>query len=185
MKKYFCMAAFAMLLLACNKSSLKQTRNVQLEAIKADTSIASANNEQQYENKKAEFADTIINFSGNISNTPSTKDNNPDWDKKIIKTTELQLQLDDYEKFNTSIHSSLKQFGAYVAEEKQQQNDSKIENALTIKVPVDQLDDFVNSFTGDGIKVMGKNITSEDVTGEVVDTKARMQAKTAVRDKYM
>ena len=48
-----------------------------------------------------------------------------------------------------------------------------------------QFDNLVNSFAGDGIKIMEKNISSEDVTGEVVDTKARMQAKMAVRDKYL
>jgi hypothetical protein len=185
MKKYVCMAAFAMMLLACNKNSSKQTGNIQLEQIEADTSIVSANNDRQYENKKTAFADTIINAAGGINNASSTKDNNPDWNKKIIKTAELQLQLDDYKKFNTSVHNSLKQFGAYVAEEKQQQSDHKIENTLTIKVPVDQFDDLLNSLTGNGIKVMEKSISSEDVIGEVVDTKARMQAKMAVRDKYM
>ena len=111
--------------------------------------------------------------------------NDVDWDKKIIKTANIKLQLDDYKKFNASVHSSVKQFGAYVAGEKQEQSDYKIENSLIIKVPVAQFDELVNSFSGDGIKVVEKNISSEDVTSQMMDTKARMQAKIAVRDKYL
>lgn len=114
-----------------------------------------------------------------------TKNGNADWDRKIIKTADVQLQVKDYKMFNTSVHNSLKQYGAYIAGESQQETDYRIENTITIKVPVAQFDALVNSFGGDGIKIMNKNISTADVTGETVDTKARMQAKIAVRDKYL
>ncbi len=175
------MAAFAMsvILIACNNQHPQQRKaqDDELAPMATDTSAIGALNAPQTEKEEK-----------NQNNQPITKNNqsdNSDWDKKIIKTADIQLQLDDYKKFNTNIHTSLKNFGAYIADEKQTENDYRIENSITIKVPVDQFDNLVNSFAGDGIKVTEKNISSEDVTGEMADTKARMQAKMAVRDKYL
>jgi hypothetical protein len=174
--QFSCMAIFAMMLYACNNGASTAQKDMQLPGKTITENNGTLNKD------KFETADTIVGEKAN--NIPPQKDNS-DWDKKIIKTANLQLQLEDYKKFNASIHESLKQFGAYIAEEKQEQTDYKIENTLSIKVPVVQFDDLVNSFTGNGIKIIEKNISSEDVTGETVDTKARMQAKMAVRDKYL
>ncbi len=178
------MAIFAMMLNACNKGSSLKIHDVPLQD---QTAVTQNKNEtsQQLTDQIAS-ADTVAAPTEETSNNVATaRDNDEDWDKKIVKNADLQLQVDDYKKFNTSIHNSLKQYGAYVAEEKQQQTDYRIENSLTIKVPVAQFDDLVNFFGGDGVKIMEKNISSEDVTGEVVDTKARLQAKLAVREKYL
>jgi hypothetical protein len=180
------MVAFAMsiILIACNNQDSQQMRvqNNDLESMTADTTALGAFSPPQTADDKNKAEDKK---QGNQPTTNNTSSDNPDWDKKIIKTADIQLQLDDYKKFNTNIHSSLKNFGAYIADEKQTENDYRIENSITIKVPVDQFDNLVNSFAGDGIKITEKNISSQDVTGEVVDTKARMQAKMAVRDKYL
>jgi Domain of unknown function (DUF4349) len=176
------MAIFTMMLYACNQGSASNVQDIQT----GDQSATEHNKTTGKQEEQVASADTVGMPTVAVNNTPaSTKKDDPDWDKKIIKTADLQLQLDDYKKFNSSVHSSLKQFGAYIAGEKQQQSDYRTENSLTIKVPVDQFDNLVNSFSGDGIKIMEKNISSEDVTGEVVDTKSRMQAKMAARDKYL
>lgn len=109
----------------------------------------------------------------------------PDWDKKIIKTANVTLELKDYNTYNTAIHAKVKSNGAYIAQEQQTETDNQLMNEITIKVPVDKFDDVMNSFAGDGIKVVGKNISTQDVTGEVVDTKARLEAKKEVRDRYL
>lgn len=180
MKQYiYCMAIFAMMLYACNSASEMKIQEDQLSS--DQTTVANEKNEE--EANKQLTADTIASTTGNFNT--STPNNNPGWDKKVIKTATLQLQVDDYKKFNASIHNTLKKYGAYIAAEKQQETDYKIENTLSIKVPVAQFDDLINSLDGDGIKTMEKNISSEDVTGQAVDTKARMQAKMAVRDKYI
>ncbi len=178
------MAIFAMMLNSCNKGSSLKIHDVPLQD---QTAGAQNKNEtsQQLTDQIAS-ADTVAAPTKEISNNIATaKDNDEDWDKKIVKNADLQLQVDEYKKFNTSIHNSLKQYGAYIAEEKQQETDYRMENSLTIKVPVAQFEDLVNSLGGDGVKIMEKNISSEDVTGEVVDTKARLQAKLAVREKYL
>ena len=108
-----------------------------------------------------------------------------DLDKKIIKTANVTLELTNYNAYNTSIHQNLKRYGAYVAGEEQTENEGKIENNLSIKVPVVQFEALMNILPGEGVKVLEKRISTEDVTGEVVDTKARMDAKKQVRARYM
>jgi hypothetical protein len=139
-------------------------------------------------------------FIGNISDsiaTPQqsepdkakqTKQSPPvkqDWDKKIIKTATLNLEVKDYNAYNTSLRDKLKQYGGYIAQEEQNQSDYKIENSLTIKVPVDQFDDAVNSITTNVKELNEKKITSEDVTTEVIDTRSRLESKKQVRLRYL
>ena len=110
---------------------------------------------------------------------------NTDWDKKIVKNASITLEVKDYRQCNDMVHATIRQFGGYVAQEEQNESGYKIENNITIKVPVDQFDKAVGSLTTDSEKVITKKITSEDVTGEVVDTKSRMEAKREVRQRYM
>jgi len=177
--------AMAILLIACGNGQGIKNINAQPEQTTTADTVTGMFSPPQAENDKEKQIKTEDNNTDKQEDNNASPNDNTDWDKKIIKTADIQLQLDDYKKFNTDIHSSIKNFGAYIADEKQTENDYRIENSITIKVPVDQFDNLVNSFGGDGIKITEKNISSEDVTGEFVDTKARMQSKMAVRDKYL
>lgn len=109
----------------------------------------------------------------------------PDWDKKIIKTASINLEVKEYNKYNTSLREKVKSFGGYIAQEEQSQSDYKIENTVTVKVPVDQFDNAVTLLTSNVEKVNEKKISSQDVTAEFVDTKSRLEAKRQVRDRYI
>jgi Domain of unknown function (DUF4349) len=111
--------------------------------------------------------------------------NKPDWDKKIIKTATLNVEVKDYKKFNQQVNNSANQFGGYIADEQQTETDYKIENTVTIKVPVDQFQPAVDFLTTGNGKINEKKITSEDVTTQYVDTKSRLEAKRQVRLRYL
>jgi hypothetical protein len=108
-----------------------------------------------------------------------------DWDKKIIKTANLNLEVKKYNDFYKSIREKVTQLGGYVAQEQQTQTEYKLENTLVIKVPVDQFDNTLSQVTTGVEKINEKRITSEDVTGEVIDTKSRIEAKRQIRLKYL
>ena len=61
------------------------------------------------------------------------------WDKKIIKTATITLEVKNYKTFNDLLRAGVKETGGYVAGEEQTQSDYKIENVVIIKVPVDRL----------------------------------------------
>ena len=108
-----------------------------------------------------------------------------DWDSKIIKNATLKVEIKDFKKYNNYVHTTVKQYGAYVAQEEQTLSDDKSETSITIKVPVAQFENMMNALPADDGKVMEKKITTDDVTGEVVDTKSRLEAKKQLRLKYL
>lgn len=108
-----------------------------------------------------------------------------DWDKKIIKTAQIELSLKDYSGFNRSLSSLIKQSGGYIAEEQMEQTDYRTGSNFVIKIPTANFTDFINGLQNDGVSIVSKNIRSEDVTAQYIDTKARIQAKREVRDRYL
>ena len=110
---------------------------------------------------------------------------NPDWDKKIIKTADLKLEVKDFKSYSNIVHNDAKRYGAYIASEDQSESNEKKETIVSIKVPVDQFENLLSELPSDSEKIIEKKITSEDVTGEVVDTKSRLQAKEQMRLKYL
>lgn len=146
-------------------------------------------------------ADSVATTSGDEENedrkqqTPGNKQASPkqttdpapniDWDKKIIRNANLSVEVKDYNHFNDLTREAVKKSGGYIANEEQSQSDYKLENVVTIKVPVAQFDDAVKALTSGPEKLVVKRITSEDVTGEVVDTKSRLEAKRQVRLRYL
>lgn len=179
-----CVAAMLLCLaFACNEAKL----NVNPEAVTAqDVAL----------DKKEETADRFQEFKPAAPPGENEKQQSPqqsnvaaapkmDWEKKIIKNANLNIEVANYDAFNQQVHTDVKRWGAYVAQEEQQSSEYKKENSIYIKVPVDQFDNLVQSITSGKDELIVKKITSEDVTGEVVDTRARMEARRQIRQRYM
>ena len=155
----------------------------------------------QLSNKeKSENADHIeqLNYSSDSTveaakNFQQPQDNahqsNPivDWRKKIIRNGTINLEVEDYSKYYQVLKDVVKREGGYIAQENQQQSDNRLENSVTLKVPVAQFEqtmDLIAHGTGKE-RVNEKKISSEDVTTEVVDTRSRIEAKKEVRLRYL
>jgi hypothetical protein len=175
--------AFLLLAISCNQANEKESlqnatiADVKLEEQVADTAVAAFEQTPALPGDEKHKEPTKLHAP-----SPESK---PDWNKKIIKTATLNVEVKDYSKFNQLVHSSANRFGGYVADELQSETEYKIENTIVIKVPVDQFQSAVDFFTsGDG-KINEKKISSEDVTTQVVDTKSRLEAKKQVRLRYL
>lgn len=108
-----------------------------------------------------------------------------DWTQKIIKTANVSIELKDYHAYNNAVHHSLATYGAYIAQEQQQEDEAEIVNDLSIKVPVEQFENLLNFLTSDRKnKLLQKQITTSDVTAEYADTRSRLETKKQVREKY-
>ncbi|OQP53142.1 hypothetical protein A4D02_22350 [Niastella koreensis] len=133
--------------------------------------------------------DTTAPAPAPIDETNSPKQTPPqniDWDKKIIKEATLVVEAKSQKVFSDFVHDQVKRSGGYVSQEEQNKSEYKIENITTIKVPVDQFDNLVKSLTS--IKdenIVTQKVTSQDVTGEVIDTRARTEAKRQIRLRYL
>lgn len=108
-----------------------------------------------------------------------------DWNKKIIKNASLELEIKNFKEFERLVSAITGKYAGYIAEENQESSDYKLQSKVSIRVPVDLFEQAVNEFTGNAEKILTKNITSKDVTGEVVDVRSRLEAKRQARLRYL
>ena len=187
MKKIFIAILAVALFISCKNENRKES----LAVLRTDLEKSKEDKPQDDVNKNgivADFKDSIATPQEEPDKAKKNQQSpvvKQDWDKKIIKTANLNLEVKDYNVYNTSLREKLKQFGGYIAQEEQSQSEYKIENIITIKIPVDQFDDAVNSISSSVKELNEKKITSEDVTTEVIDTRSRLEAKKQVRLRYL
>jgi uncharacterized protein DUF4349 len=178
-----------MTLIACNGNGASEEKasDVTVAAMKQETPAA-AGNTANYETADTTAAPVPAADNEVPPKQPGTPASAPnaDWDKKIIKNATLTVEAKSHKSFNDFIHDQVKRSGGYVAEEEQNKSDYKIENIVTIKVPVDQFDNLVKSITSTkDDNVVSQKVTSQDVTGEVIDTRSRTEAKRQIRLRYL
>ncbi|MEI9807741.1 MAG: DUF4349 domain-containing protein [Bacteroidota bacterium] len=184
--------AALLFILSCNHAANEQadfkTATKNAEAIEQPPpSKDVADNSFTGENKNAGEPDQTGDQKQDKQKQPVIKEQapKPDWDKKIIKTASVNIEVEDYNKYYASLREKVKSMGGYIAQEEQSQSDYKIENSMIIKVPVDQFDNAVVLLSDKIKKINERKITSQDVTTEVVDTRSRIEAKKQVRQRYM
>ena len=184
MKKITVAFIAILLFAACRNNGSKESQSI--VAVEKSTD----------DNKRKAQVDKPLNDVDNIENAPQqtakakqTKPRIPvtreDWDKKIIKTASLNLEIRDFKDYNSIFRDKVKQVGGYIAQEQQSETEYKIENTLTLKVPVEQFDNAVQLLINDVKKLNEKRITSEDVTTEFVDTRSRLESRKQVRLRYL
>ena len=175
-------ALLLLLCIACNDSkqdSAARVENIQLEEIPGVAD--SAARDEEY-NKKPPG-----DRQGGVATDNAATGSNNNWEKKIIKIATLNIETKDYNKYYAVVHESVKRVGGYIAQEDQTRTEYKHENTVAVKVPVAQFDEALE-LLADGTgsdKLIEKKIASEDVTGQVVDTKSRLEAKRQVRLRYL
>lgn len=179
MKSIFYLAAMLLLLtfIACNRNS--ESKDVALENLKEQISVNETGKPEYYQSDSVYIPDQKKKEPV-TANKPL-----PDWDKKIIKNATLELEVKDGNAFYRNLREQVKSYGGYIAQENQQESDYKLENQLVIKVPVEQFDMAVAGLADKVEKVHQRNISSEDVSGQIVDTRARLEAKKQVRLRYL
>lgn len=123
--------------------------------------------------------------SSPVKPTPAKMPVNIDWDKKIIKTASLTLEVPDFKKYSNAVYSTVKALGGYIAQEDQNTTAEKNETVISIKVPVAQFETMMNELPGADSKVIERKISTDDVTSKIVDTKSRLEAKKEMRLKYL
>ena len=133
--------------------------------------------------QQTQVADSVPAVSTNTNTPPAVA--NIDWDKKIIKTATVKYEVKSFDQFNKDVREKVKKFGGYVAQEDNYQHEDRREVSLIIKVPVEQFETMMNDMQGKDMKQIERTIKTEDVTGEVIDTKSRLEAKKQMRLKYL
>ena len=106
-------------------------------------------------------------------------------EKKIIKTAEISIEVEDFKKARQALDSLLKKYGAYVADESEQSYDYQISSDINIRVKADNFDKILNDVSGLAIHLKSKHIKLSDVSEEFIDINARLKNKKQVEQQYL
>ncbi|RFS19108.1 DUF4349 domain-containing protein [Chitinophaga silvatica] len=104
---------------------------------------------------------------------------------KLIRRATLHFTTDQYEKCKHQVLDSIKKFGGYTSDEKENRESYQWRNEVTFKVPSDNLEKSLDALSAIALTVEEKTINSNDVTSEYIDTEARMHAQQALESRYL
>ncbi|WP_346236985.1 DUF4349 domain-containing protein [Niabella insulamsoli] len=106
-------------------------------------------------------------------------------EKQIIKNANVSLEVKKHGPYTSFIRNLVKRYGGYISKEYSSTNDYRIQTVMALKVPVLQFETLLNELESKDAKQLEREITSEDVTRDVIDMQARLETRKATRQKYM
>ncbi|MFJ7753132.1 DUF4349 domain-containing protein [Peribacillus muralis] len=107
-------------------------------------------------------------------------------ERKVIHQAQLELKVKNVEKVQRKIEEKAKEYGGYVVESNvYRENEEKMEGTITVRVPEARFQDFLSVSEGEASKVVGRNVTGQDVTEQYVDLKARLKSKKTVEERLL
>lgn len=106
-------------------------------------------------------------------------------DLLIIKIADIKLRVKDFQSAYDTAVSMARGAGGYVTDSSAETSgEAPTSGRLTMRVPVDSFERVMARLGGLG-KVLSKNISGEDVTGEATDLESRIRNKRAEERQYL
>jgi hypothetical protein len=106
---------FFSIIISCNKAA--KNKNFEIQSIEI-TEVKKSPFQETGNKKEPKIPLGTLQQATTDSGTsqpPVKAVSNPDWDKKIIKTATLKLEVKDFKSYNDNVHKTVKQFGSYIA----------------------------------------------------------------------
>jgi hypothetical protein len=117
--------------------------------------------------------------------TNETTQTNEKVEKKIIKTANISIEVEDFKKARPALETLLNKYDAYVADESEQNYDYQITDEITIRVKAENFDNLLNDVSGLAVHVNSKHVKLSDVTEEFIDISTRLKNKKQVEQQYL
>lgn len=106
-------------------------------------------------------------------------------EQKIIKNASLKFETSDLEKTRAQIQKAIVENKADIQRENEGKEGSSIYKRITIRVPNQNFEKLIASI-GKGVSYFDeKEISSQDVTAEFIDTEARLKTKRTLEARYL
>ncbi|GGG52078.1 DUF4349 domain-containing protein [Epilithonimonas arachidiradicis] len=103
---------------------------------------------------------------------------------KIIKSGDLEIEVGDMKKAQKIVTDNLKKLNAYKQGEYFSNGDSQEMLKMTIRVPNQNFDNLLQSFSSELGNVISNRIVTDDVTEEYTDVSIRLENKFVYLEKY-
>ncbi len=104
---------------------------------------------------------------------------------EIIRTAHLVHEVKNSQVYSSYVRNRVRKLNAYIFKEDNNVADNRAQTTMVIKVPVALFDSLVAELMTKEVNPLQKNITSEDITSEIIDTRARLETRKATRAKYL
>ena len=158
-------------LLACGKNEATQTNVSLMEVLPEDEVATKAFSpdsppKMQMPNAVAKPIDKTINL------------------KKIIKSGDMTIEVADIKTAQEKIQNFVKNNKAYIQNERFSNAETQTTLSMEIRIPNQNFDNLINSFSDEIGSISEKNIRVQDVTEEYTDVSIRLKNKLAYLEKY-
>lgn len=176
---------FCLILFNCNKSENQHEVKADLmKVIEEDKSYEASMDMVPPPPPNEESSEKPVSAISGNSETTGKSEKTAVISKKIIKNGELNIQVGEIKKAQQQVNDMIRKNKAYIQSEQLMNTDSDENLTLTIRVPHQNFDELIHSFS-DGIgSVLSKNISSDDVTEEYSDVSIRLENKKIYLEKY-
>lgn len=105
--------------------------------------------------------------------------------KKIIKQGSLRFQTDNLENTFNQIQKAVLDNKARIVNDSEGKDYNSVYRSLTIKVPSQNFDRFINNVSKGVSYFEVKNISAEDVTEQFIDLTSRLNTKKKLEERYL
>ncbi|MDF0725362.1 DUF4349 domain-containing protein [Cytobacillus sp. S13-E01] len=164
---------FILFLTACNAG--------QSESAKSENA-----NDMAYETKESNQEMNNDSAAKESQNQKSVTLKSESQNRMVIYNADLQLQVDDYKRIQSSIEKLVKEMKGYIVESNvYDQGEQQIEGRLTVRIPQENFTTFIDTVEKMSEKVRFRNVTGQDVTEEYVDLESRLKSKLVVEERLM
>jgi len=105
--------------------------------------------------------------------------------QKIIKNAKLRFESEDLSATAETVYKNVKKFKAQIQYDTEGKDEYSLTRNMVVRIPSQHFEAFLGEI-GKGVKYFDtKEISSEDVTEQYVDTEARIKAKKILEQRYL
>lgn len=126
----------------------------------------------------------VTSYMDAVDIAETTKKQKKELDKKIIKRAQIGFEVSNYGEEINRIKTLVSKYQGYISSENEESSNYRVGNSLTIRIPAQGLDKFIDELTTGPEKLDYKRVTAQDVTEEYVDIRARLKTKREVEARY-
>jgi hypothetical protein len=130
------------------------------------------------------------NVNANVNADTDSYDRNPDLsapkiEQKIIKEATLRFETDDLENTFNQIQKAVTAGKATIINDSEGKDYGTVFRNLTVKVPSQNFDRFINDISKGVSYFEIKNISAQDVTEQFIDLTSRLNTKKKLEERYL
>lgn len=170
-------------LFACKKAENTEVKADLIEILDEDKVAAKAEMAPPPPSKIAD-SNASADFDITSNKTTNNSSENINIKKKIIKNGDMMIDVGDIKSAQEKVQGLVKSNKGYIQNENYSNNERETTVSMEIRIPNQNFDQLVNSFS-DGIgSITQKNIRVEDVTEEYTDVSIKLENKKIYLEKY-